>query len=142
MTAPFVLPGLQNGTLAQALPAVTPLQSVSVRNIGQMVALAFKERDKFAGRRINIAGDSLTGPQYAQALSHASGRPITYVEVPLQKVREMSEDMAAMYDWFATVGYSADIAGLKSQYPEVAWESFSQWAERQDWSILTALKAS
>ena len=34
------------------------------------------------------------------------------------------------------VGYSADIAGLRRDYPEVGWETFEQWAKRQDWTVL------
>jgi len=48
----------------------------------------------------------------------------------------MSEDMALMYEWFVADGYSVDIDGLTTEYPEVAWETFSQWAGRQDWSVL------
>ena len=56
---PFVLPGLRNGTLAQALPVGVKLQSISARNIGSVVAEVFEHRSDFLGRRINIAGDEL-----------------------------------------------------------------------------------
>lgn len=139
MLAPFVLPGLREGTLAQAMPAEVRLQSVSVRNIGEFAALALLNPDRFLGKRINIAGDELTGPEYAQDIGRVSRRDIGYFEVPLDQVRAGSEDMAQMYDWFTRVGYSADVAGLKKAYPEVKWESFSQWAERQDWSVLATV---
>jgi uncharacterized protein YbjT (DUF2867 family) len=138
MMAPFVLPGLQNGVFAQALSERTPLQMVSVRNIGQLAALAFARRDDFLGKRIDLAGDSLTGKACAKAIGEASGREIGYVEVPLDQVRQMSEDMALMYEWFENVGYSADVEGLRRDYPEVKWERFSDWAKRQDWSVLKA----
>ena len=136
MMAFFVLPGLQKGVLALGMPADVELQGISVKNVGEMHALALQNRDSFQGKRINLAGDSLTGTQYAAEISKASGRKIGYQEVPLETVRESSEDFAAMYDWFTKVGYSADIAGLKRDYRDVAWESFAEWAARQDWSVL------
>lgn len=138
MMAPFVLPGLQNGVFAQALPERTALQMVSVRNIGQFGALVFARLDDFANKRIDLAGDSLTGKAVADAIGEASGRDIGYVEVPLDQVRQMSEDMALMYQWFEKVGYSVDIDGLRRDYPEVKWERFKDWARRQDWSVLKA----
>ena len=136
MMAPFVLPGLQNGSLAQAIPAGTKLQAISVRTIGRFAAHVLSQRDVFIGKRINLAGDSLTGTEYAQAIGAASGRDIGYVELPIDQVRQMSEDMALMYEWFSRVGYSADIEGLRRDYPEIGWERFSDWAARQDWTVL------
>lgn len=134
--SPFSLPGLQDGAFALAMPADRSLQGVSVKNIGELAALAFEIPDRFFGKRINLAGDDLNGSGYAEAISSASGRSIGYFEVPMEQIREMSEDWALMYEWFISTGYSADIEGLKSEYPEVAWESFSEWAGRQDWSVL------
>ena len=136
MMSQFVLPGLKNGVFAQALPAGAALQCVSVKNIGEFGALAFSRRADFFGKRINIASDSLTGPEFAQTIGRASGRKIGYNEVPIEQVRQMSEDMALMYEWFERVGYSVDIEGLRRGYPEVKWERFNEWAARQDWSVL------
>jgi hypothetical protein len=41
-----------------------------------------------------------------------------------------------MYVWFDSVGYDADIVGLRWLYPEVDWHSFSIWAREQDWSAI------
>jgi uncharacterized protein YbjT (DUF2867 family) len=138
MMSPFALPGLQNGTFAAAISPQTKLQGVSVKNIGEFAALVLTNRDRFLGKRINIAGDSLTGPELAKAVAEASGREIGFYQVPIDQVRQMSEDMAVMYEWFDRVGYSVDIEALRRDYPEVKWERFSDWAARQDWSILDA----
>ena len=34
------------------------------------------------------------------------------------------------------LGVGADIASLRKEYPEVGWETFEEWACRQDWSVL------
>jgi uncharacterized protein YbjT (DUF2867 family) len=134
--SPWTLPGLQDGSLAQGLPATTYLQAISVKNIGEFCALALMDRERFQGKRIDIAGDSLSGAGYAEGIAKASAKPIGYFEVPIDMVRQNSEDLALMYEWFHRVGYTAGIDELKNDYPEVEWESFSDWAGRQDWGML------
>ncbi len=51
----------------------------------------------------------------------------------MDEVRAMGEDVALMYQWFNRVGYSADIVGLRRDYPDVGWMSFEDWAKLQDW---------
>jgi hypothetical protein len=41
-----------------------------------------------------------------------------------------------MFEWFNKVGYSADIAALRRDAPEVPWRSFAEWARAQDWKRL------
>jgi hypothetical protein len=48
----------------------------------------------------------------------------------------MGEDGARMLEWFDRVGYSADIAGLRQNHPEVGWHTFEEWAGEQDWGAL------
>ncbi|MAG37179.1 MAG: nucleoside-diphosphate sugar epimerase [Dehalococcoidia bacterium] len=136
MYGPFVLPGLQQGTLEQALPADRALQGVAVADIGAFAALVLEHRDEFLGRRVDIGSEELTGREYATAIARASGLPISYSEVPLAQIRAMNQDAATMMEWLNRVGYSADIAGLRHDYPEVGWHTFAQWAEVQDWSVL------
>jgi uncharacterized protein YbjT (DUF2867 family) len=136
MMSPFMLPGLKNGVLAQAMPPDVALQGISVRNIGEFCGWALLNRERYLGQRFNIAGDSLTGAEYAQLTSKASGKEIRFTELPIEELRAGSEDMALMYEWFMKVGYSADIDKLRREHPEITWESFAQWADRQDWSVL------
>ena len=139
--APFSLPGLREGVLAQAMPETVKLQMVSVEDIGKFSAFALEHRESFLGKRIDYAGDALTGPETAEIVGQASGRKIQFVELPIEQVRESSEDMALMYEWFSTVGYDADIEGLKRAYPEVGWESFTRWTSRQNWDVLAPTPA-
>ena len=48
----------------------------------------------------------------------------------------MEGPYALNLEWMNRVGYSADIAGLRRDYPEVGWHTFEEWAKAQDWSIL------
>ncbi len=138
MLSPFVLPGLQQGTLAQALPVDRKLQCVSTETIGSFAAHVAANRNAFLGAPIDLAGDALPGTEFVAVLSRVSGKTIDYKELPLEQLRDQSEDMALMYDWFNRVGYSIDIEGLKKAYPEVRFPDFKEWAQAQDWSVLNS----
>ena len=128
--------GFKQGVVAMAMPPKRPLQQISVDEIGAFDALVLERRDAFLGKRINIASNELTGEQLTEVFSRASGKPFRYVELPIAQLRAMSEDVALMFEWFDKVGYSADIAALRRDYPEVGWRSFEDWARAQNWQQL------
>jgi hypothetical protein len=41
-----------------------------------------------------------------------------------------------MFEWFDRTGYDADIAALRSDFPEVGWHRYRDWARGFDWSVL------
>lgn len=126
----FMRPQLQDGTAVfrQAMKADTKLQMNAVTDIGRVVADMFEHPDKFIGKTLEIAGDELTFPQIAEAYQKATGRPARFEEQPIEEVRAFSDDMAAMYVWFNEEGYSADIAKLRADYPELL--SFEAWLKQ------------
>ena len=72
----------------------------------------------------------------AKILSDALGRPIRYQELPIAAMRQQSEDVALMYEWFDRVGYTIDRAALHREFPDVAFNNFETWARAQDWNAL------
>lgn len=137
--APWTLPGLRQGTLAVGLPASRPQQQIALVDLASFVALVVQERDRFLGRRVEVAGHELTGAELAAILSAVSGHEISYLEVPLEQVRAYSGDETAlMFEWLDAVGYAVDIAALRRDFPEVGWHDFDHWAREQDWSVLRA----
>ena len=130
---PWNMQDLKAGRFRQALPADRKLQLVSLRDIGRFNAAVIERGPQLAGRRFNYAGDELTPNEMTAVLAEATGRELEFEEQPMDEVRAMAEDFALMYEWFDRVGYSADIAGLRRDYPEVGWMSFEDWAKVQDW---------
>lgn len=132
----WTLDGLREGTFAWPMPAHQPLTLIPAADIGAFAALVLQRRDDFAGHRIDIASDERTPAQMAEILAAAIGSPVAHQEVPLAYVRTRSADLAAMFEYFTTVGLDVDVAGLRRDHPEVGWHSFTDWAATQDWPTL------
>ena len=127
---PQVLDGVRAGKYAVPLPADVRLQQVALADIGAFGAHVVENRDVFAGQRVDIASDELTSAQSAEELTRVLGRPIVHFEVPMNQLRAFSEDFALMYEWFISTGYTADIEGLRTKYPDVGWHRFAEWADK------------
>src|SRR6476660_1359770 len=100
----YLKPGLQQGQLALPLSPSTILQQIALENIAEFSTLVLEHRNSFLGKRIDIASDELTEEQAAKILSDELGRNIKYVQVPLEQIRQASEDIALMYEWYERVG--------------------------------------
>jgi uncharacterized protein YbjT (DUF2867 family) len=138
LLSPMMAARLPQGVLDLAMPGDRELQTVELREIGRFHAMVLEHPGDFAGQRINIASDSTTPRDMATAIEDASGRPVRHQQTPIAEVRKMSEDFALMMEWFNDVGYSADIEGLRSDYPQVGWRSFQAWAKDQNWNATVA----
>jgi uncharacterized protein YbjT (DUF2867 family) len=120
------------GTLPQPLDPDKPLQHVAVEDIGAFTALAFEHPDEWIGREVDLAGDEQTMPQMAETFSRVTGKEIDYYQVPWDQFEEqMGEEYAVMYRWFNDVGYEADIAALRQEYPELT--TFEQYMRGHGW---------
>ena len=126
----FSLEGLKNGVLAMAMPSNVKLQQISVEDIGRFVAAVIREGKSMYGKRIDIAGDEITGEEAAAVLSKAIGKEIRYEGFSPEVIRQQSEDLAIMYEWFIRTGYSTNMESMKG----LGFLSFETWAAKQDWS--------
>ena len=138
LLGPMFLHGLRAGVLSMPLPADRSLQMVALANLATFVRLVLERPDEHRGKRIEIASDGLTGTGIAKTLTAVTGSAISYAEIPIATVRQQSEDLARMWEWFQQVGYDCDLAGLGASYPEVGWHGLRAWASEQDWTVLDA----
>ena len=130
LLTPFSLSGLRAGTFARWMPVERPVQYIAVEDIGRFCALAFERREPLLGRRIDLAGDALDGPRAAAILSRELGRSIQPVELSLSSFPaqgELGQNVAATLAWMAHTGFSADVAALRREFPDVGWHSFEAW---------------
>ena len=133
---PWNLSDIANGKLRQALSKDTNLQLISSADIGRFAAHVIDEGQPLYGRRIEIAGDSLTGPGIASGLSEATGNPVRYEVQSLAEADAIFEGVSIMYEWLEKFGYNAPIEDLQREFDDVEWTSFSDWANKQDWAAL------
>ena len=113
LTSPLFLSG---DKLVTALKPDTKLQMIASDDIGRFGAKAFVAAGKMKGVELDIAGDAVTMPEAAEAISELVGKKVTYQPIPIAAVRQNSEDVARMLEWFDAVGYSADIPSLESTW--------------------------
>jgi uncharacterized protein YbjT (DUF2867 family) len=125
---------LAKGIYATPLPPARKLAQVAVADIGAVAVRVLEDPDRFAGQRLDLGGDELTGNEVVAILSRVAGRPFTYFQIPLDVIRQrMGEDGTKMYEWFDRVGYTFDRAALRRDFPDVAFHDFESWVKEQDW---------
>jgi uncharacterized protein YbjT (DUF2867 family) len=129
----FMREPILNGTLPLPMNSQTPLQQISVEDIGAFAAMAFQNPSKWAGRTLELAGEELTMLRVAETLSRVLGRNVKYIQVPWEQFRQNAgEEMTRMYRWFNDVGYHVDIAALRKEHPNLS--TLEQVLRRQDWA--------
>jgi uncharacterized protein YbjT (DUF2867 family) len=121
---------LHGDKLVTAMNPGTVLQMVAVRDIGEYGARLFIDAEKYKGREVDIAGDAATMPQAVEAIGKGMGKPIEFVQIPIDEVRKNSEDFALMLEWFEAVGYDADIEGTAREFG-VTPTRLADWAAGQ-----------
>jgi uncharacterized protein YbjT (DUF2867 family) len=127
--SPWFKPALDQGKLAIAVRADTPLQMIAVEDIGAYGRLVFEQAEKFNGRELDIAGDELTMPEAARVLGEAMKKKVEFAPVPIEEVRKGSADYAMMLEWFDRVGYDVHIRA-RSRECGIPPTRLASWARR------------
>jgi hypothetical protein len=80
----------------------TKLPVIAACDIGGCAAGIFKDPNTI-GKTIGIAGDIVTGPEIARAISNSTGVPVTYNPVSADEYRALgfpgANDLANMFQW-------------------------------------------
>jgi uncharacterized protein YbjT (DUF2867 family) len=117
-----------NTMLALPISKATPLQMISVRDIGRVAARLLAAADPDVPP-VEIASDELTGEQIADRFTDRLGSPVTYVQVPLEVLGD-DEDLKAMFRWLdQPPSFQADFARTRELAPDP--EDLSRWLIRQ-----------
>ncbi|MGF1430665.1 NmrA family NAD(P)-binding protein [Kitasatospora sp. LaBMicrA B282] len=131
----WTLQSLRRGVFGYPLPVDHPLPVIAAADIGAVAALALARPERFAGRRIDLAGQWSTPARQAAAIGAAVGRPVAVEEVPISVVEGYSADLAAMFRHFREVGLQVDVEGLHREFPEVRWHTMERWAAERSWDL-------
>jgi uncharacterized protein YbjT (DUF2867 family) len=133
---PMMADPILRGTLGFPLSPDRSLQQVAVDDVGAFVALALRDREKWLGRELDLAGDELPMREVAAAFGRAIGRQVNYWQFPWNDFRNtMGGEYYDMMRWFEDVGYNADITALRAMYPDLvdlnAYLQRARWAGKQ-----------
>jgi uncharacterized protein YbjT (DUF2867 family) len=121
--------GVPGGTFSIALKPDVPLHLIAVDDIGAFAALVFEHPDEYLGKIIELAGDSLTSPQIAAAISHATGQSVSYIPIPIEIIRQQNPDVALVFYFLNEIGYQTDIPTLRKLHPDLM--NFETWLQLQ-----------
>jgi uncharacterized protein YbjT (DUF2867 family) len=151
--ASWHLPWLRQGIFAVPT-APFPMQMIAAIDIAGMAVHAFEHRDALVGQRVDMASDTLSGPQMVEILARALDRPLRHEAKTFAELDPMLGRLFASMDGGppgdrpaarrANVPPPAgvDIRALHAAYPDVGWHSFAQWVAEQDWPSLLSNDAS
>jgi uncharacterized protein YbjT (DUF2867 family) len=109
------------GPVALPIPPTVRLHLIAPEDIAAMAVLAFEQPARFRNRRIDLAGDRLTGPEMAAI------RGTGFVEIPMAQAERYSPDLAAMFRHHTEIGLDVDVAALREEFPEVGWHTYADW---------------
>ncbi len=91
--------GTSSGTFAIAIEPDVAMGLIAADDIGAFAALAFEHPEEYLGKTIEIAGDALTPPQIAAAISRVTGHSIQYVQIPIETLRQQNAEIARSIDF-------------------------------------------
>ncbi len=123
-----------DGVLAVTFPLGTArMPSIAVEDIGKFAYEIFKDRDRFVGKTVGVAGEHLSGAEMAAALTDALGEEVRYNEVPADVFRSFgfpgADDVGNMFqfkrDFEADYCGHRDLALVRELNPSV--QSFETW---------------
>jgi uncharacterized protein YbjT (DUF2867 family) len=127
---PWNASALAAGRFALALPPDRSLQQIAIEDLAVVAATVIEQVDAFAGQRIELAGDEISGDDAAAVVSRLTGRRFEFQEVPRDS---LPGGMRTLFDWLDRVGHHVDIPGLRHRFPDVRWHRFEDWAATQHW---------
>jgi uncharacterized protein YbjT (DUF2867 family) len=126
-------PMLEQGALPQPLSPDRQLQQLSEEDYGAMVVEVFEHPATFMHREIEVASVAMTMPEVAATFSRVLGKPVNYQQISFEAFEQQAgAEMTTMYRWFETVGYTADLAQLKRDFP--APTDFESYLRDHDWA--------
>jgi uncharacterized protein YbjT (DUF2867 family) len=123
-----------DGKLAITFPmGDKKMAGIAAGDIGKCAYGIFKNRDKFLGKRIGIAGDQLTCTEMAGALSKVIGEKVAYNEITPKQYRGFgfpgADDLGNMFQFYRdfddVCNSTRDVKRSRELNPEL--KSFDMW---------------
>jgi len=130
------LAGLANGSFMDAYPPDLPLPAIGLDDYAIMIDLIIDSASVLPARRVDLACDTITRTEMAQALAIALHRPITYRQLPLQTVEQISRPWHQLIRWMIRTKPWIDTDLPRQIWPTQPWHTFHAWATNMPWATL------
>jgi uncharacterized protein YbjT (DUF2867 family) len=126
----FAFPALKSGRIETTLDPNTRLDLIAAQDLGRFAAATFIEPERFSGKSIDLAAQSLTMAEVAAILQDVKGVPVEAIFVNAADALASGVHPALInsYEWDNVEGYHADISALKAFGIQLT--SFKAWAEQ------------
>lgn len=115
---PAMQPHLTFPVLSGSLKRDTRFQMLAVSDLARMAAKALTRPDIWSGRKLNLAGDTMTVGAMKAAYREVTGRAARFWPLPAPMFRRLSPEFAAQLRWHNEVGFAFDQAELRSILPD------------------------
>ncbi|MFJ8107931.1 NmrA/HSCARG family protein [Streptomyces sp. NPDC096132] len=125
----------EDGVLTLSLPLEDGklLAGVDVADIGRTAYAILKAGERYIGKTVSLAGDHLTGAQYAEKMSAALGEPVRFQPVPYDVFRALGipagEEIGNMFQFYGDFDQqftgARDLDQLRQLNPEL--KNFEAW---------------
>jgi uncharacterized protein YbjT (DUF2867 family) len=123
-----------DGNAVLALPlGGGKLPGIAAEDIGKCAFGIFERGPQAAGERFGIAGEVLSGPEYAAAFSRHLGVPVSFYDMPFDEYRALgfpgADDMGNMYEHHAILGekFRRNRSPVVARALNPALQSFDAW---------------
>lgn len=112
------------------------LHFIAIPDIGFLVGEIFSDPDEWENVAINVASDKMTVAEMVATFSRVMGQEIEYQRLPLEDyLASMPKPLRPLFRWYEEVGYEADVAGLRAEYPNLmTLEGYLRATGWEDWA--------
>lgn len=120
-------PSIAQGKIATAILPNTRLDMIAASDIGAFALEAFRDPERFNGRSIDLAAESLTMDEVASILSVGTGRQVSALSLTESEaiVYGNSPGLVSSQVWDNLEGYKVDITAAKEW--GIPLTTFGQW---------------
>jgi uncharacterized protein YbjT (DUF2867 family) len=126
-----------DGTIEFVLPLqpTTKIPGFDPADTGPVVAAVLDNKEKYAGKKILLAGEYITAPEMVKIFTKVTGKPARHVSPPYDVLEKngMNKELIEMFKYFNEYGYfnKEDISETKKIYPKIkGWED---WLKVSGW---------
>jgi uncharacterized protein YbjT (DUF2867 family) len=125
--SPMAWQNIEKGRLTGTYRPNAKMQLVAVEDIGRIGLMCFERYSDMNKAAFDFAGDEKTMPEIAEIMTKALGWKVEYVQTPIEDLRKMSPDFAALSEWVDKTGYDVNIPQMTRKYG-MKLLTFEEWA--------------